>query len=93
MSSNETGGSSSTERPVSFSTSPSFWLATRLPSAVMCALATFVLTFVALQQSDQVSQIRNKEEVYKWLSDVGLENHKEVIFQHGEKHAFFFLRH
>lgn len=66
----------------SFSASPSFWIATRLPSATLCAFATFVLTFVALQQSNEVIQQQNQEQVYEWLEKSGLGKHKETVFQH-----------
>ncbi|KAM7289005.1 hypothetical protein ISCGN_029142 [Ixodes scapularis] len=66
----------------SFSASPSFWIATRLPSATLCAFATFVLTFVALQQSNEVIRQQNEEQVYEWLEKSGLGKHKETVFQH-----------
>ncbi|CAN7975574.1 unnamed protein product [Ixodes persulcatus] len=66
----------------SFSASPSFWIATRLPSATLCAFATFVLTFVALQQSNEVIQQQNQEQVYEWLEKSGLGKHKETVFTH-----------
>lgn len=78
----------------SFSASPSFWIATRLPSATLCAFATFVLTFVALQQSNEVIRQQNQEQVYEWLEKSGLGKHKETVFQHGKacpRNFFFFL--
>lgn len=49
----------------------------------MCCVATFVLTFLALQQSDYVVRQHGQEGVFKWLDDVGLGHHKQLIYNLG----------
>lgn len=64
---------------------PSIWLAARLPQTLLCALATFALTYVALQQGDEVIRDQRRAEALGWLDSIGLGSHKELILSHGER--------
>lgn len=68
---------------VTFMSHPSIWLAGRLPSAVLCALATFILTYLAVRQSDEFIRQQDQEEVFRWLDSVGFGEHKQFIYDHG----------
>ncbi|KAL3213907.1 hypothetical protein MRX96_007313 [Rhipicephalus microplus] len=65
---------------VTFMSHPSIWLAARLPSAVLCALATFVLTFLAIRQSDEFIKQQDQEDVFRWFHNVGFGEHKQFMY-------------
>nr|XP_037275503.1 uncharacterized protein LOC119168202 [Rhipicephalus microplus] len=68
---------------VTFMSHPSIWLAARLPSAVLCALATFVLTFLAIRQSDEFIKQQDQEDVFRWFHNVGFGEHKQFMYDRG----------
>lgn len=77
------GASRESGTVVTFVSHPSIWLAARLPQTLLCALATFALTYVALHQSDEVIRDQWRAEALGWLDSVGLGSHKELILDHG----------
>uniref|UniRef100_A0A224Z314 HECT-type E3 ubiquitin transferase n=1 Tax=Rhipicephalus zambeziensis TaxID=60191 RepID=A0A224Z314_9ACAR len=79
----QSGSSRGNGITVTFMSHPSIWLAARLPSAVLCALATFVLTFLAIRQSDEFIKQQDQEEVFRWLHNVGFGEHKQFMYDRG----------
>ncbi|XP_077537713.1 apoptosis-resistant E3 ubiquitin protein ligase 1 isoform X1 [Haemaphysalis longicornis] len=77
------GASQENGTVVTFVSHPSIWLAARLPQTLLCALATFALTYVALHQGDEVIRDQWRAEAVGWLDSIGLGSHKELILSHG----------
>ncbi|XP_037501106.1 uncharacterized protein LOC119374981 [Rhipicephalus sanguineus] len=79
----QSGSSRGNGITVTFMSHPSIWLAGRLPSAVLCALATFVLTFLAIRQSDEFIKQQEQEEVFRWLHNIGFGERKQFLYDRG----------
>lgn len=79
----QSGSSRDSGITVTFMSHPSIWLAARLPSVVLCALATLALTFLAIRQSDEFIKQQDQEEVFRWLNSIGFGEHKQFIYDQG----------